>query len=112
MFRIHITQHESQRRMVLANVQTYMPCWCLQAIGFQLRRLLSHKSLDFDVMQALEHGPDLLIIGFGTHRGGETPGILRLALQDHGSLSATRELHVLHLSWREGQYRFITQGVE
>ena len=98
--------------MVLANVQTYMPCRCLQAIGLQICRLLSHKGLDFDVMQALEHSPDWLIVGFGTHRGGETPGILRLALQDHGSLSATRELHVLHLSWCEGQHRFITQGVE
>ena len=62
---------------------------------------LGNKRLDFDVMQTLDHGPDLLIIGFGTHRGRETPGILRLALHDHRRISATGELYFLHLGWRE-----------
>jgi hypothetical protein len=52
-------------------------------------------------MQTLDHGPDLLIISFGTHRGRETPGIFRLALHDHGHIVHAR-LYFLDLGWREG----------
>ena len=78
--------------MVLTDMQTDMPGRRLQAIGFQIRRVLGNKRLDFDVMQTLDHGPDLLRIGCGTHRSRETPGILGLALHDHRRISAACEL--------------------
>src|SRR5262249_14921945 len=111
-FAVYLAQAERQWRMVLTDMQTDMPCRGLQAIGFQIRCVLDDKRLDFDVMQTLEHPPDLLNIGFGVHRGCETPSIFRLALYDHGCISATSEVYFLYLGWREGQYGFITQGMQ